>query len=64
MTTTTEPRGHCPICRKPTVHQFRPFCSRRCADIDLGHWFSETYTVPAQAEDEAEETLQPDEDHR
>ncbi|WP_395675286.1 DNA gyrase inhibitor YacG [Inquilinus sp.] len=65
MTTTpTETRGRCPICRKPTVQQYRPFCSRRCADIDLGHWFSEAYTVPVKPEDEDEETLQPDEDHR
>jgi len=63
-TTTTETRGRCPICRKPTVQQFRPFCSRRCADIDLGHWFSESYAIPAKPEDEAEETLQPDEDQR
>ncbi|MFT8805512.1 MAG: DNA gyrase inhibitor YacG [Acetobacter aceti] len=37
----------CPICKKPSTPEFRPFCSRRCADIDLGRWFSEDYRVPA-----------------
>lgn len=37
----------CPICRKPAVHEFRPFCSKRCADIDLGRWLTEDYRVPA-----------------
>ena len=41
----------CPICGKPTDPRFRPFCSRRCADIDLGRWFSEGYSVPEQAPD-------------
>ena len=29
----------CPICRKPAVDKFRPFCSKRCADVDLNRWF-------------------------
>ncbi len=37
----------CPICKKPGEQKFRPFCSKRCADIDLGRWFNERYTVPA-----------------
>jgi endogenous inhibitor of DNA gyrase (YacG/DUF329 family) len=37
----------CPICRKPTDQRYRPFCSKRCADVDLGRWFGETYAVPA-----------------
>ena len=36
----------CPICRKPTVTEYRPFCSRRCADVDLARWFREDYTIP------------------
>jgi len=38
----------CPICRKPTARGYRPFCSRRCADIDLGNWFDESYRVPSR----------------
>ncbi|WP_071797308.1 DNA gyrase inhibitor YacG [Natronohydrobacter thiooxidans] len=37
----------CPICRKPVVAQYRPFCSKRCADVDLARWFREDYTIPA-----------------
>ncbi len=36
----------CPICEKPTVVEYRPFCSKRCADVDLGRWFNESYVVP------------------
>jgi endogenous inhibitor of DNA gyrase (YacG/DUF329 family) len=37
----------CPICGKPSVAQFRPFCSRRCADVDLHRWLSGSYAIPA-----------------
>lgn len=51
----------CPICRKPTVPGYRPFCSRRCADVDLGRWLTESYTIPVEP-DEADETTDPDAD--
>ena len=41
----------CAICRRPTIVKFHPFCSQRCADIDLGRWFTETYSIPASAPD-------------
>jgi uncharacterized protein len=41
----------CPICGKPADPRLRPFCSRRCADIDLGRWFTEGYAVPDQSPD-------------
>jgi endogenous inhibitor of DNA gyrase (YacG/DUF329 family) len=51
----------CPICGKPRTEKFRPFCSKRCADIDLNRWFSGVYAVPAvENEDDAEAPLQPD----
>ncbi|MCC5967072.1 MAG: DNA gyrase inhibitor YacG [Natronohydrobacter sp.] len=37
---------NCPICRKPSVKDYRPFCSKRCADVDLARWFREDYTIP------------------
>ncbi|WP_417462214.1 DNA gyrase inhibitor YacG [Kordiimonas sp.] len=40
----------CPECGKPTVKDFRPFCSKRCADVDLGRWFNEEYTLPGDSE--------------
>jgi endogenous inhibitor of DNA gyrase (YacG/DUF329 family) len=36
----------CPICGKLAIEQFRPFCSKRCADIDLHRWLSGVYAVP------------------
>jgi len=43
----------CPICRKETDPKYRPFCSKRCADIDLGRWLKGSYVIPGDAEDEA-----------
>ena len=51
----------CPICGKPRVAQFRPFCSRRCGDIDLHRWLGGSYAVPAQEEDDAEPDAAPEE---
>jgi endogenous inhibitor of DNA gyrase (YacG/DUF329 family) len=48
---TPRPTKRCPICGKPTLHRFRPFCSKRCADIDLHRWLSGRYAVPVVEED-------------
>ncbi len=40
----------CPICSKPTEQKYRPFCSKRCADVDLGRWFKGTYAIPDETE--------------
>jgi len=48
----------CPICQKETTARFRPFCSQRCADIDLGKWLTGQYAVPSQSEDDADDLLQ------
>lgn len=48
----------CPICGKAADPGFRPFCSKRCADIDLGRWLNESYAIPTEdgpADLEAEE---------
>ncbi len=37
----------CPVCGKDTMPDYRPFCSRRCADIDLGKWLNGSYAVPS-----------------
>jgi len=42
----------CPICRKPSSKDFSPFCSRRCADVDLQRWFSGAYVVPGKPEND------------
>ena len=38
-------RGKCPICQKPTLHPYRPFCSSRCADVDLARWLGGNYAI-------------------
>ena len=38
----------CLICKKELEdNKYRPFCSKRCADIDLGNWFNEKYRFEA-----------------
>lgn len=51
----------CPICGKSAVERYRPFCSRRCGDVDLNRWLSGIYRVPVGAEEEEDELpLAPD----
>lgn len=35
----------CPICGKPAAPEYRPFCSRRCADVDLARWLRGDYVI-------------------
>ncbi|HSC19884.1 MAG TPA: DNA gyrase inhibitor YacG [Rhizomicrobium sp.] len=44
----------CPLCGKPKEAQFRPFCSKRCADLDLGRWLKGSYVVPGREVDEGD----------
>jgi endogenous inhibitor of DNA gyrase (YacG/DUF329 family) len=44
--------GKCPICGRATETDYRPFCSRRCADVDLARWLSGGYAIPARADDD------------
>mgnify|MGYP001469340628 CR=1 FL=1 len=37
----------CANCDKPVAPEYKPFCSRHCADVDLGRWFNESYAIPA-----------------
>lgn len=47
-------RRKCPICNAPAVHRYRPFCSQRCADIDLGRWVKGNYSIPTEEGPDAE----------
>ena len=38
----------CPICSRPTEAAFKPFCSKRCADVDLNRWLTDRYAVPVE----------------
>ena len=55
-----ESARRCPICRKPAAGEFRPFCSRRCADIDLNRWLSGVYAIPLNQDSDEDGTPQPD----
>ena len=41
----------CPICGKEADPKYRPFCSKRCADVDLGRWLTGSYAIPGEAAD-------------
>jgi uncharacterized protein len=44
----------CPICSKEAAEAYRPFCSKRCADIDLARWFTGGYSITGREEDEGD----------
>jgi uncharacterized protein len=45
--------NRCPICGMPAAEKLRPFCSRRCADVDLNRWLGGVYAIPVtEAADE------------
>ena len=52
----------CPICKKDASasveNRYRPFCSKRCADVDLGKWLNESYAVPDDDPDALEQAAQ------
>lgn len=53
----------CPICQKaPPAESFRPFCSRRCADVDLQRWFSGRYAIPAVEQEQDSEMMRDSDD--
>jgi endogenous inhibitor of DNA gyrase (YacG/DUF329 family) len=51
MPRSPHPISRCPICNRPAVPASRPFCSPRCAEVDLGRWLTSQYVVPCPAAD-------------
>jgi len=49
------PPKPCPICKKPSAQAFHPFCSTRCANIDLNRWLNGSYVIPASEDEEEDE---------
>ncbi|ALK08537.1 DNA gyrase inhibitor YacG [Blastochloris viridis] len=45
----------CPICGKPAERRWQPFCSKRCADVDLNRWLTGAYAIPVVENDETPE---------
>jgi endogenous inhibitor of DNA gyrase (YacG/DUF329 family) len=50
------PAPKCPICGRPAEPAYRPFCSRRCADVDLSRWLRGAYAIPDVGESEDGDT--------
>ena len=52
-------KAACPLCQRPAEILYRPFCSRRCAQLDLGKWLTGSYAIPSHEaiEDSDVETL-------
>jgi len=48
----------CPICDRAVVVAFKPFCSKRCADVDLSKWLSGSYAIPSANAEEEDELYQ------
>ena len=48
----------CPICAKDTDKAFRPFCSKRCADVDLAKWLGGDYALPSNDPEDIEDAAQ------
>ncbi len=44
----------CAVCGKPQDPKFKPFCSKRCADVDLGRWLKGNYVIPGRDIDEGD----------
>jgi hypothetical protein len=49
----------CAICGKPVDPKFRPFCSKRCANLDLQRWLTGRYAIPGGRDDEDEDASRP-----
>ncbi|MGZ3274556.1 MAG: DNA gyrase inhibitor YacG [Caulobacteraceae bacterium] len=52
MTSPSPSAPQCPICRRPADAAYRPFCSKRCADVDLQRWLGGVYVIPGEPEEE------------
>lgn len=51
----------CPTCEAPAQRRFRPFCSKRCQDLDLGRWLRGSYRIPTE-EAAGDATVEGDDD--
>ena len=49
--TPPRPLPRCPVCGRRATAETRPFCSPRCAQVDLGRWLTGAYAIPGEAED-------------
>jgi len=57
MENGARPLMPCPICHKPAIKEYIPFCSKRCEQVDLGKWLTERYTIPVVEMDDEDQAL-------
>ncbi len=57
---TKPSKPRCPICGKPEIAQYRPFCSPRCAHLDLGKWLNGDYRIAAEEEPDLDDEFPDD----
>lgn len=48
----------CPICARATDPKYRPFCCKRCADVDLAKWMTGSYAIPSTDPEDIEEAIE------
>lgn len=53
--TRLRPLKPCPICKKMSTQEFHPFCTARCANVDLNRWLTGSYVIPATDDEEEDE---------
>lgn len=58
MTAKTTRTPKCTICNHPQQAKFRPFCSPRCADVDLHRWLTGGYRIPTDETASPEEMME------
>jgi uncharacterized protein len=56
---TPAPAKKCPLCGKPADQKYRPFCSKRCADVDLNRWLSGRYAIPVEPDQDEDGEVAP-----
>ncbi len=63
MTETESAKSACPICGRSADPKYTPFCSKRCADIDLTRWLTGVYAVPVKEDEDEDGGLPADNDN-
>ena len=51
---TARANATCPICQRAASTDYRPFCCKRCADVDLARWLGGRYAIPAATEEDGD----------
>ena len=53
-------KSQCPVCHSDRIEKYRPFCSKRCAELDLGRWFSGNYAIATEERPDEDDFEMPD----